>query len=46
MLLATGDEEIIEAAPTDTYWGVGRDGTGQNKLGKIIARIRDELRAK
>ncbi len=45
MLLATGDEELIELAPTDTYWGVGRDGTGLNKLGKIIARIRDELRA-
>jgi N-glycosidase YbiA len=45
MLLATGDEELIESAPTDAYWGVGRDGTGQNKLGKIIARIRDELRA-
>lgn len=44
MLLATGDEELIESAPTDTYWGVGRDGTGQNKLGKMIARIRDELR--
>jgi ribA/ribD-fused uncharacterized protein len=45
MLLATGDEELIEAAPTDTYWGVGPDGTGQNKLGKIVARIRDELRS-
>jgi ribA/ribD-fused uncharacterized protein len=45
MLLATDDEEISEAVPTDTYWGVGRDGTGQNKLGKIIARVRDELRA-
>ena len=45
LLLATGDEDLIEAAPTDTYWGVGRDGTGRNKLGKIIARIRDEMRA-
>ena len=44
MLLATGDQEIIETAPHDTYWGVGRDGTGQNKLGLIIARIRAELR--
>ncbi len=43
MLLATGDEELIESA--ETYWGVGRDGTGLNKLGKIIARIRGELRA-
>jgi ribA/ribD-fused uncharacterized protein len=45
ILLATGDEELVESAPTDAYWGVGRDGTGQNKLGKLIARIRDELRA-
>jgi ribA/ribD-fused uncharacterized protein len=44
MLLATKDEEILETAPTDTYWGVGRDGTGQNKLGRIIERIRAELR--
>jgi predicted NAD-dependent protein-ADP-ribosyltransferase YbiA (DUF1768 family) len=41
----TGDEELIVSAPTDAYWGVDRDGTGQNKLSKIIARIRDELRA-
>jgi predicted NAD-dependent protein-ADP-ribosyltransferase YbiA (DUF1768 family) len=25
--------------------GVGREGTGQNRLGKIIERIRVELRA-
>ena len=45
MLFATDDEELIESAPTDSYWGVGRDGTGQNKLGKILMRIRDELRS-
>jgi ribA/ribD-fused uncharacterized protein len=45
LLLATGDEDIVESAPTDYYWGVGRDGTGQNKLGKIMKRIRAELRA-
>jgi hypothetical protein len=44
MLLATGEEEIVEAAPNDYYWGVGSEGTGQNKLGKIIERIRAELR--
>lgn len=44
MLLATGDEELVESAPTDAYWGVGRDGTGQNRLGQILMRIRDELR--
>ena len=45
LLLATGDAPIIEAAPNDYYWGEGREGTGQNKLGQIIARIRAELRA-
>ena len=43
-LLATGDEEIVESAPGDYYWGCGADGTGQNKLGKILMRIRAELR--
>jgi ribA/ribD-fused uncharacterized protein len=43
LLLATGDEDIVEAAPTDYYWGVGREGTGANKLGKIIERIRADL---
>jgi len=43
LLRATGDEEIVEAAPNDYYWGVGREGTGQNKLGRIIERIRSEL---
>jgi N-glycosidase YbiA len=45
MLLATGDEEIAEANPADSYWGVGRDGDGLNTLGKIMTRIRAELRA-
>lgn len=44
LLLATGDEPIVESAPHDYYWGEGRDGTGQNRLGKIIERIRAELR--
>jgi ribA/ribD-fused uncharacterized protein len=45
MLLATGGEDIAEANPADSYWGVGGDGTGLNKLGKIMTRIRDELPA-
>jgi hypothetical protein len=44
LLLSTGDEELQEAAPTDYYWGVGRDGNGQNRLGLILMRIRAELR--
>jgi hypothetical protein len=44
LLLATGDEDIAESAPGDYYWGVGRKGTGENRLGKIMERIRAELR--
>ena len=44
LLLSTGDEDIIEAAPTDYYWGAGRTGSGKNMLGKILMRVRDELR--
>src|SRR5262249_35338744 len=45
VLFATGDEDIVEAVPMEYCWGIGRDGTGQNKLGKIVERIRAELRA-
>jgi ribA/ribD-fused uncharacterized protein len=44
LLVSTGDEELQEAAPTDYYWGVGRDGNGQNKLGLILMRLRAELK--
>jgi ribA/ribD-fused uncharacterized protein len=45
MLLATGDEELAEANPADSYWGIGGDGSGRNELGKIMIRIRAELQA-
>lgn len=46
LLLATGDQEIIEANTwNDTFWGVrAHDGFGQNHLGKIIMNKRKELR--
>lgn len=44
ILLATGDEEIVENAPRDYYWGSGADGTGKNMLGKILMETRMKLR--
>lgn len=44
LLLSTGDEELIENAPMDYYWGCGSTGVGQNKLGKILMRVREQLR--
>lgn len=44
ILLATGDEEIVENAPGDYYWGCGKDGSGKNMLGQILMEVREILR--
>ncbi len=44
ILLATGDEELIEASPSDYYWGCGAKGTGKNRLGQILMETRTILR--
>jgi ribA/ribD-fused uncharacterized protein len=44
LLLSTGDAELIENAPSDYYWGCGRDGTGKNMLGQILMEVRETLR--
>ena len=42
-LLATGDEHLEEGNTWgDTIWGTV-DGVGENRLGKILMRVRDEL---
>lgn len=43
-LLGTGDEELVENAPGDFYWGCGADGSGQNRLGLILMEVRAALR--
>jgi N-glycosidase YbiA len=43
ILLATGEELLIENAPGDYYWGCGKDGSGQNKLGQILMAVRERL---
>jgi ribA/ribD-fused uncharacterized protein len=44
LLLQTGDEELVEIAPGDYFWGRGKAGTGQNWLGRILMEVRTELR--
>ncbi len=40
----SGSEVIIaEDSPIDSFWGTGKDGTGQNQLGKLWMKIRAEL---
>ncbi|MBI5957344.1 MAG: NADAR family protein [Chloroflexi bacterium] len=45
VLMSTGDEDLVENAPNDYFWGAGRFGTGQNRLGKILVQVREELRS-
>ncbi len=43
-LLSTGDAELIEGNTWgDRFWGVC-NGEGENNLGKLLMRVRDELR--
>jgi N-glycosidase YbiA len=44
-LLATGDARLVEHTANDAYWGDGGDGSGRNRLGALLMRVRDELRA-
>jgi ribA/ribD-fused uncharacterized protein len=42
-LLETQPNNLIENSPIDWYWGVGRDGTGQNRLGVQLMHLRSYL---
>jgi N-glycosidase YbiA len=45
ILLGTGDAAIVEHTENDRYWGDGGDGSGRNRLGVILVRVREELRS-
>jgi ribA/ribD-fused uncharacterized protein len=42
-LINTGSSILRDASPQDNFWGIGRSKKGQNKLGKLLMKIRDEL---
>ena len=42
-LLATQNAKIVEHTEQDSYWGDGGDGSGKNKLGQILMRVRTQL---
>ena len=44
LLLDTGERKLIEHTSRDSYWGDGGDGSGQNKLGQLLMKLREELR--
>ena len=56
LLLDTGDAILVECSPYDRIWGIGyskdspefinrdTDKWGQNLLGKVLMRVRDDIR--
>ena len=45
LLLETGDARLVEHTANDSYWADGGDGSGKNRLGELLMRVREELRA-
>lgn len=45
-LLSTGDALLVEHTNNDFYWGDGGDGSGLNKLGKLLMQVRENLKAR
>ncbi|KIO31483.1 hypothetical protein M407DRAFT_241817, partial [Tulasnella calospora MUT 4182] len=43
-LLDTGETDIVLES-SDPFWGCGSDGSGQNQLGDLLMRLRQELLA-
>lgn len=41
ILKKTGNREIIENSPVDSFWGIGPNNDGQNMVGKIWMKIRN-----
>jgi len=41
VLRKTGRKTIVENSPVDSFWGIGPDEKGENMLGKIWMKIRD-----
>lgn len=42
-LLQTKNYLICEDSPKDSFWGIGPDRNGQNQLGKLWMKLRDEI---
>lgn len=43
ILINTGDKVLIEHTERDSYWGDGGNGSGENRLGHLLMRLRRQL---
>ena len=42
-LLQTRDYQIVEDSPKDSFWGWGPNRIGENRLGRLWMKIREEM---
>ncbi|GJE95766.1 NADAR family protein [Phanerochaete sordida] len=45
LLLDTGDQHLVWTSPTESFWGVSKEGKGQNELGQALMRLRARLQS-
>lgn len=43
-LILTGDSTLVEHTQNDKYWADGGDGTGENRLGILLMKVRDVVK--
>ena len=46
MLVETKERKLVERSPYDSYWGDGGDGSGKNRLGELLMKLRGDLTPK
>jgi N-glycosidase YbiA len=44
-LLETQDRPLVLQDPSDGFWGSGADGTGENRMGQALERVRERIKA-
>ena len=45
LLKSTNPRPLVEKSWWDSYWGSGKTGTGKNRMGYLLEKIRNELLA-
>ena len=43
-LIETRNKDIVEATIDEYFWGIGKDKTGENNIGKIIVEVRERIK--
>lgn len=43
LLLSTAGAVLMEASQNDHFWGAGRCGNGENKLGQLLMHLRSQF---